>query len=304
MESLRISATAHTVNYLPEYYANATGAFANLGLEVTAQERNPWPGVLDDLVDGTADVGLSGLWVLAMYAGRARDLVAVGQLNARFPSILVTREPVLGFDWSWMEGKTLLVPGATGATPYHFAAGLLREAGSDPGDTFFLRDLSMGMLAELFEAGLGDAILADVVTALELNRRGAGELTSKLTTDAGPMPNSVYYVRRDRLESLRPRLVTFLGAIRQAMTALTSGTVQIADLLAAEWPTTDRQSLDRAASEFITSGTWSGIRVDPDSCQRMIQMFADGGLVRDNVGYDDLIDTSLLDAAELVAAAA
>ena len=137
MQRLRITATSHGVNYLPEYHAVATGGFDQLGLEVTAEARDPWTGVLDDLASGAADVALGGLWVPAMYAGMGRDLVVVGQLNARFPMTLVTRTPVQGFEWSWLRGRVVLVPGAGGTAPYEFTAGLMREAGVDPVGTRF-----------------------------------------------------------------------------------------------------------------------------------------------------------------------
>lgn len=82
---LTVSATAHGLNYLPEYLANHRGLFAEHDLKVTAQARDPWIGVLDDLDTGVADIALGGLWVPAMYAGTARELVVVGQLNARSP---------------------------------------------------------------------------------------------------------------------------------------------------------------------------------------------------------------------------
>ena len=41
----------------------------------------PWLGTI---LAGEADIVLGGLWVPAMYAGRGRTLVSVGQVNARF----------------------------------------------------------------------------------------------------------------------------------------------------------------------------------------------------------------------------
>ncbi|WP_420122133.1 hypothetical protein [Nakamurella sp.] len=38
---LNISATARGLNYLPEYYADTTGLFADQGLQVSAAARDP-----------------------------------------------------------------------------------------------------------------------------------------------------------------------------------------------------------------------------------------------------------------------
>jgi NitT/TauT family transport system substrate-binding protein len=301
MDSLRISATAHWINYLPEYLAARSGAFARLGLQVVSRVCNPWTGVLDDLADGSADLALGGIWGPAMYAGMARNLITTGQLNARFPMALVTRMPVEGFDWSWMKGHTVLVPGAGGTAPYEFTAGLMREAGVDPAGTRFVRDLSADMLTELFKCGLGDAIVTDLLSGTALAHEGVGSIACRLADVGGPMPNSVYYGRRDRLGELDDRLVRFLTGIREAMEQLTSGSLDRADLaevLAAEWPQFDPAVLHDGAAELIANGTWSGIRVDPDACGRWVGMLRTAGLITKDLAYEDLVDNCAVDQAE------
>lgn len=49
MDRLRIAATAHGLNYLPQHLADDVGMFARRGLEVTVVARQPWSGALDDL---------------------------------------------------------------------------------------------------------------------------------------------------------------------------------------------------------------------------------------------------------------
>lgn len=296
-EQLRISATAQGLNYLPEYYANRTGGFARYGLSVTARARLPWNGVVDDLTDGSADVALGGLWVPAMYSGIARDLVVVGQLNGRFPMIVLTREPVDGFEWTWLQGKTVLVPGLGGTAPYEFTAGLMREAGVDPCGTRFVRDLSSEMLTELYEGGLGDALVTDLLSATLLGRNGRGFLSCRIAGVGGPMPNSVYYIRRDRLAELNDRLVALLSGVQEAMTAINSG-ADISPVLAAQWPDTEPEALLSAARELVADGTWSGVRVDSAASDRWTSMLHAHGLTPAEVKYADIVDTTAVDLVE------
>lgn len=298
MDTLRISATGHGLNYLPEYVAARRGVFARLGIHVHARVCDPWTGVLDDLADGSADLALGGIWGPAMYTGLARNLISIGQLNARFPMALVTRTPVDGFDWNWMRGRTVLVPGAGGTAPYEFTAGLMRDASVDPAGTRFVRDLSASMLTELFECGLGDAIVTDVLGGTTLAHKGMGYLTCRLAEAGGPMPNSVYYARQDRLGELADRLVAFLTGIREGMTQLTSGNLDPTEVLAAEWPQADRAVLVDGAVELTSNGTWSGIRVDPDACGRWIGMLRTAGLITRDLAYDELVDNRAVDEAE------
>jgi NitT/TauT family transport system substrate-binding protein len=302
MDLLRISATAHGLNYLPEYYARASGGFEAAGIDVVAKARDPWTGVLDDLAAGSADLVLGGLWVPAMYADKARGLVAVGQLNARFPMALVSREPVPEFRWSWMAGHTVLVPGAGGTAPYEFTAGLMREAGVEPAATRFVRDLSTDMLVELYRHGLGDAILVDLLSATTLAADGVGVISARLAELGGPMPNSVYYTRRDRVEELHGRLVGFLAAIRGAMVELTAPDAPPpAALLHAEWPDLPAGVLVTAAAELAGNGTWTSIRIEPAACARWVSILTAARLVDQPVGYEDLVDTAAVDSAEALA---
>jgi hypothetical protein len=56
------------------------------------------------------------------------------------------------------------------------------------------------MFVEMFEAGLGDAIVVDLVTAESLQHRGTGLIVDDYTETGGLGPNSVYYCRTDRFE--------------------------------------------------------------------------------------------------------
>jgi NitT/TauT family transport system substrate-binding protein len=289
MDLLRISATAHGINYLPEYYASATGGFERRGLEVKARARDPWTGVLDDLADGSADVALGGIWVPAMFAGRSRDLVTVGQLNGRFPMAIVTREPVEEFDWNWMTGRTVLVPGVGGTAPYEFTAGLMREGGVDPGGAKFVRDLSTDLLRELYEGGLGDAMVADPLTATILKLGGHGYMSCHLADVGGAMPNSVYYVQRERLEELREPVAALLGGVDEAMGAITAG-ADVGAVLTAEWPDGPADALAQAAAYLAGNGTWPGVRIERAGCERWFSILRERGLAGAGATFDELVD--------------
>lgn len=299
MDVLRIAATARVLNYLPEYYAEEQGMFAAQGLQVYAEPREPWTRVLDDLESGAADVALCGLWVPAMFTGMKREVVVVGQLNARCPMAIVTREPVTDFTWSWLRGRTVLIPGLTGTVPYVFTAGLIREAGLDPADTRFVRDLSKETLVELFTGGLGDAMVADLLTATQLQQQGHGVIACQLAEAGGSMSNSVYCVRPDRLEQLREPLTAFLGSIRAAMAALVAARPEdVADLLGRTFPGVDADVLREATGLLMANGTWEGIRIDRDGCARMATMMYDAGLSLAPATYEELISDVVIDAVE------
>lgn len=298
MGTLAVSATAHGVNYLPEYLAREHGIFASHDLDVPYRPRNPWDGVMHDLADGSADVALGGLWVPAMYAGNGRNFVAVAQLNDRFPMAIVTREPAEDFTLSWLLGKTVLAPGQGGGAPGEFTRGLMREACLEPYQARFIHDLSMPMFRELFVAGLGDALITDLGTATELERFGAGHISFRHAVSGGRMPNSVYYVLRERIEELLPRLVPFVQSIDEAMRQLRDGTTRdLIPLFEKEWPESDPSVLADVTGQLVENGTWAGTRLDREPVERWTSILYTAGLTVSHVKFESIVDTRASDAA-------
>ena len=268
--------------------------FIDAGLDVSAVARDPWTGVLDDITDGTADLALGGLWVPAMYAGGDRKLSVVAQLNHQFPMGIVTREPVEGFDLSWLAGKVALAPGAGGSAPFEFTAGLIRESGNDPRDTRWVRDLSTAMLVELYQQGLGDAIIADLTTAHELQAAGRGTIVFRHLDSGGIMPNSVYYTRTDLLEPLADRITRFTAVIQQAMDALPTADPAVIDrILLDKWQTKDLAVLRAAVGEMLPSAVWDTVVVDRAASDRWMGILEDAGLVATAPTYEQLMAPTL-----------
>jgi ABC-type nitrate/sulfonate/bicarbonate transport system substrate-binding protein len=304
MLNLNISATAHAPNYLPQYYAESLGLFADRDLTVTATACDPWTGVLDDLDNGAADVALGGLWVPAMYWDTPRELTVFAQVNHQFPKALVTRTPAEDFRWSDLIGKTVLAPGIGGSAPYAFTAGLIREAGVDPASITFLRDLSSPMYVELFEAGLGDAIVLDLVNAEIVAERGSGYIAEEYTQTGGLGPNSVYYCRTDRFAELSEQLLAFTSALQESMQLMKS--VDLSDLyplMSEHWPNTPVAALRRACGRMLGSHTWDTVRIDPAATERWMRILKDETMIRRLPAFVELVDTTILDRITATAAA-
>lgn len=302
MLHLNISATAHALNYLPQYYADHVGVFADRQLAVGATARDPWTGVLDDLDSGLADVALGGLWVPAMYHAGPRELTIFAQVNHQFPKALVTRSPQPDFTWNDLIGKTVLAPGIGGSAPYAFTAGLIREAGVDPTSITFLRDLSTGMYVEMFAAGLGDAIVTDLVTGEAMQRRGIGHITADYTVVGGLGPNSVYYCRTDRFEELNPRLVRFVSALQESMQLLKSvGVGDLAPLMRDHWPTMPLETLSAACERMLLSHTWDTPVIDAEATDRWTRILHAESMVSTQPLFDDLVNTAVVDQLTVLA---
>src|ERR1700722_6621041 len=285
MDTLNATATGNGLNYLPEYVADAGGLFATRGLAVRAKACDPWTGVLDDLDSGAADLALGGLWVPAMYVGTPRQLDVVGQLNHRFPMGIVARDSAVPSGLGWGAGRS---------APSECTAGLIREAGRDPLATRWVRDLSTAMLIELFRAGLGDAIILDLVSAMELEADGLGPIVFRHLEAGGVMPNSVYYCRTDQAAGLADRIARFTDAIAEAMRIIVSGEAGpvIGTVIAQRWPDKDPGLLRRAADDMAKSGLWDSALIDRSASDRWMRILAEGGLVSQAPTLEELIGSS------------
>jgi NitT/TauT family transport system substrate-binding protein len=297
MDTLNISATANGLNYLPEYLAEATGLFHAAGLSVTARACDPWTGVLDDLESGAADLALGGLWVPGMYAGTPRELSVICQLNHQAPKAIVQRGAPESFAFTDLRGKVVLAPGIGGSAPYAVTAGLAREAGVDPADITFLRDLSTPMFVELFHAGLGDAIVLDLVTACEVEATGTGKIVFRNLDHGGTMPNSVYYARADRVEELRDHFTRFTACIDAAMSSLPTTPSETVDaILTSRWPAKNIDILREATRQMRASTVWQTVAIDPAASDRWMRMLAESAMLTHIPGYSELTDDAFMKA--------
>jgi NitT/TauT family transport system substrate-binding protein len=233
-----------------------------------------------------------------MYAGSSRRLTVFCQLNHTCPKAIVQRGNPDRFTLTDLQGKVVLAPGAGGSGPYAVTAGLLREAGVDPTtEVRFIRDLSTPMLVELFDAGLGDAIVLDLVTATELQASGRGRIAYRNLEHGGVMPNSVYYCRTDRLEQLRDRLTRFVGCLNAAMRLLPDIPTQTIDtILTTRWPGKDQAILRDVAGQMAAGRVWDTVAIDPAASDRWMRMLTEENMITRAPAYHELADDSFMKA--------
>ncbi|WP_225102212.1 hypothetical protein [Streptomyces sp. CoH27] len=150
---------------------------------------------------------------------------------------------------------------------------------------------------ELFTAGLGDAIIADLVTATELEASGAARIVFRHLDDGGIMPNSVYYCRTDRIEELRERITHFVSSIDAAMRLVpTADPHSIDTILKQRWPDKDQGILRAVYQQMADSALWQTVAIDESASDRWMRILEDGGLVNAAPSYASLADDSFMAA--------
>lgn len=155
MERFHISATGHSLNYLPEYIAQRHNLFAEQGLNVSVSVPSPWDLVLEELANKTASAALGGIWVPSMFRNRVKNYTAFAQVANRCPLAILKRGSATGFELFEVIGRTVLMKSCNGASVGLFVKMFLRKSGIDPNEVHFVQDLDGKMLANLFEGGMG-----------------------------------------------------------------------------------------------------------------------------------------------------
>ncbi|WP_347312072.1 ABC transporter substrate-binding protein [Defluviimonas sp. SAOS-178_SWC] len=291
MTPFHVTATGHSLNYLPEYVAVDQGFFADEDLTVTASVPRPWDRVLDDLRDGTASAALGGIWVPSMYRDRADHLVPFAQIAARAPLALLGREAAADFSWQALPGKTVLMKGSNGASVGLYFKMRLREEGIDPGRIGFIQDLDGAMLSKLFLGGLGDYLVIDYPGALRLAAAGGCHIVQAFPVQGGPIPWSVYYALGPADDGRVQQQAVFCRALQRGMDWIQAREPEsYGDFLTRIFPALPVDILLRAARTYRENAMWTTPLIDPEGYERWQLGIADGHLISAPIPYETLND--------------
>lgn len=291
MQTFHISATGHSLNYLPEYVAADQGFFEEEGLLVTAEVPSPWDRVLDDIATGKAQAALGGIWVPSMFHGRGKRYVPFAQVAARAPLAIVGWERPEDFEWSALAGRTISMKGSNGASVGLFIKMLLRENGVDPRTVNFVQDLDGKMLTDLFTGGMGDYLVIDFPSAVTLETAGGGHVVQPLPVTGGNVPWSVYYTEGEASEALCETHTRFARALGRGMAFILDHEAEgYRAFLAATFPKFAPDLLVKLTDIYRANGMWTTPRIDPEAYTRWQTGICDGHLTNAPIAYEALID--------------
>ncbi|EJJ31450.1 ABC transporter substrate-binding protein [Rhizobium sp. CF142] len=291
MQNFHISATGHSLNYLPEYVASWKGFFADERLSVSASVPSPWDLVLSDIASAKANAALGGIWVPSMFFARGKRLTPFAQVAARAPLAIVGREAPEDFDWARLAGKIVSMKGSNGASVGLFIKMLLRENGVDPLSVKFVQDLDGKMLSDLFLGGMGDYLVIDYPSAASLEMKGLARVVSPLAVTGGNVPWSVYYAPDDSDDDRLDLQTRFARALGRAMTwIIDNDATGFRGFLAETFPKFDADLLVQLANTYRSIGMWTSPKIDEAAYARWQRGIADGHLTEEPIAYSELID--------------
>lgn len=289
----------HSVFYAPQFVAIHRGFFAEEGLDVTAEAAGGGRTTVSALIDGSIDIGLGGIMRSLDLADRdGRLLPHFIEVNSRNGFFLLAREPKPRFAWSDLEGREV-ISFAEAPTPWQCMLTVLRKHGVDPARVRITRDLPTAQAVAAFRSGRGDFLEQGQTVTEELLAEGAAFLVASMGDATGPLPFSSFMTTPAFLAGERPVLERFTRAVYRTQRWMAAAPPRdIAAAIAPAFPDVDPVTFEKAIDRYLRQATWAH---DPlvrrPGYEYLQRILLDGGFIKREHRYEDLVDTTLAEAA-------
>ena len=290
----------HSVFYAPQFVAIHRGFFADEGLDVTTEAA---PGgsrtTVTALLDGSIDIAMGGIMRSLDLADRdGRLLPHFIEVNSRNGFFLLAREPRPRFAWSDLEGGEV-ISFAEAPTPWQCMLTVLRKHGVDPARVRITRDLPTAQAVAAFRAGRGDFLEQGQTVTEELLAEGAAFLVASMGDATGPVPFSSFMTTPAFLDRERAVLERFTRAVYRTQRWMAQAPARdIAAAIAPAFPDVDPVIREKAIDRYLRQATWAR---DPlvrrPGYEYLQRILLDGGFIKREHRYEDLVDITIAEAA-------
>ena len=289
---LRLMDTYRNLFYTPIYTAVAGGFLYAEGLDVmfgtVPADRHP----LDMLRQGEVDIIQSGISrsLMALDDGDEDAPLHIAEINQRDGFFLVSRTPTDAWQWSDLEGSTLIPIGFT-PVPLTSLTAALRKHGVDIDGITMLKGLSAEDALAAFRNGDADYIHMPNPQAQTIIEDGAGYLAASLGSEHDYLCYSSFAATPTFIEE-RPEVVhRFVRGFNKAQQWLAAAESEaVAERVKPFFTGVSDSVLRASITRYKSLGIWPdspGIGVDGYNAMR--QVLIDGGLVRADHPYERLI---------------
>ena len=293
---VRVNEVTHSLFYMPQYLAMALGYFEEEGLEVEVTNGNGADNVMTALLTGEADIGLMGCEAnIYVYLQGKKDYPKViGQLTKRDGSFLVARTDTENFDYSNIEGSTVLM-GRKGGMPAMILQYVLNNKGYTDGVNITMDySIQFGALGPAFTGGTGDFVPLFEPAASQLVQEGKGYIVSAIGMDSGEIPYTCYTATAEFLKDNSEKVEKFLRAVwRGTEYALSHSAEDCARLVAPYFEGTTLELLTTAIQNYQDFDVWTVTPVtDREAFSRIQDIMENAGELSQRVDYEKIVDNT------------
>jgi NitT/TauT family transport system substrate-binding protein len=292
---ITLSENFRALFYTPFYAAQATGAYAKEGVEVTLRLSSDPAQTAASLRSGDVEVMWGGpLRVLLTHdADPGSDVVCFCDVVARDPFFVIGREPCPSFSprdlASVRLGTVSEVP-----TPWLCLQDDIRRDGADPAAVSRVTDRTMAANAAALLAGELDAVQVFQPHAEDLLASGGGHLWYA-AADRGLTAYTTLVTRRSVIDAKRDELLGMVRAMYRTLRwiAATPG-AEVQQLLASYFPDVPPAIYAAAIDRYRALKLYSADPVtQPEGFHRLAAAMRSGGALDRDIPLGECVDNSL-----------
>ena len=292
---VRLNEVVHSVFYAPQYVAQELGFFEEEGLDVSVAVGNGADKSMTALLSDSADIALLGTEAgLYVYAeGKADYPKTFAQLTQRAGNFLVSREKEPDFQWSDLEGKSV-IGGRLGGMPEMVLEYVIKENGMTIGkDMEIINNIDFTSTAGAFLGEVGDYTVEFEPFATTLEMEGCGTVVASLGRDSGYVPYTAYCAKKSYIEKNPELIQKFTNAIQKGLDYVNSHSAwEIAKTIQPQFKDTPVEKIATIVDRYKSQDTWKENTVfEKDSFELLENILEESGELKKRVPYEKLVRT-------------
>ncbi len=300
LEIVKVNEVTHSVFYAPFYAAINLGYFEEEGLQVELTNGGGSDKSMTALLSGQADIGLMGpeTAVYVHNEGKEDYAVVIGQLTKRDGSFLLGKVPDPDFDWSKLEG-TSVIGGRAGGMPQMTLEYVLKQHGLVDGKNITVRtDVQFNLMGGAFIGGNDDYVTMFEPSASTMELADEGYIVASVGEAGGEVPYTCFMVKKSYLEKNKDLLTGFIRAVYRGQQYVIGSSAQdVAKTLAPSFPDSDVDLLTVVAQRYKDIDVWKS---DPVMLEadygRLLDIIIEAGVIQSGPAYEDLIDNTIAES--------
>ena len=295
-DKIVLSEVTHSIFYAPMYVAMSKHYFEDEGLDIELVNGNGSNNVMTSLISGTATIGLAGPETAVYTALQSGDTSpkVFGALTACDGSFLVGRNDE-EFSIESLRGKTIIA-GRRGGMPAMTLEYALKQQGLIAGEDYTLNlDYDFGMVATVFESGIGDYCTMFEPVASAYQNAGKGYIVESIGRLGGAVPYTGFIASQDYLQNNSDQAEKFLRAVYRGYLYLMRADINdVANALLPQFSSTSVDNIKSAISNYKELNAFASTPViSSTDYTRLCAIITNAGELRDNVAIDKVVDNSI-----------
>lgn len=298
---LLLAEPIHHVGFLPVYVARHKGYFKDEGIDLKTAVM-PSGGFINATLSGDAFAYVASVDHNAFARANGKSLVAVSNLVARANIYMMARTdipPMTSDLASYLKGKRIGVS-SYGGTPNNVLRYFLKKWKLDPrNDVTLIEVANSAVVPATIKSKQADLGVSSEPFITQLYKQGLWtQPIFNAGKELGPFTDTAMSVRGDMIEKDPATVKSLVKALVRGLIYTDTHRDEMLAFAKTEFPTASEEdlkaSLDRSFADGIYSADGS---ITPESWTTGETIVLDAGILKQHVGYDEVINMRFVNEA-------